>query len=1031
MGRGGPFAPAGFDLQRMEFEIAGLQVAFDSFCLNVLYYLLHVPILTYAVWALLAQKTYTEVISNSPFLMARVDVLDISPYASRVTTPDPDPATRERCGLPGGPFSCKNSTPAVYQECVSLLNEEIVQTLDLLMYRSCSWFCDLSSGSFQPWCFVPTTRIQQLGSTSLELTTFSAFNWGALSGRDRSMWVLLHHLLRYSPVHFTYKFRMSQPAPFGHDPKIAEPKTNQDAHTATVDQDGRVQRSFIPGAPIVIPPPSLLQLAGREWNLQTLQIGGEFVSMVNCYTDGSDLPALQWGAHAPVEPQLELPLCLLSVQQLKSSSMRSFSDVLNDVTYSNTMIRIDTKQGNSFHRLFSWFALVMSLISFVVLLKIPSMLVTTFAQRCLGPLSGVVKRVVEESFHIRTRAASGGLRLASDALAIESLAPEGLAEPELAKEMARILEQVGDAADLGEDLGKHVFRTLGAREKGKAQDGPVHSGRFGHLLSWGVAVDVFDITAFFSRARRRRLLEWYILPADHRATLRVPREGVGPAELEEVKELSGDLSGDGARVVGGEDAEGAATQDLPLLRERLEVLERNKARREEQLQKRCQAQAELSELQSRYQDLKHRWKAQRKVEKALVPARENLAALSARVEVAELERARLGLQLQELLARPAFQNLVPEELELELEVASPAHRVPESKECRLLAGVKGLEITSRYDELRFELRRWYWLGCPADLTLSPSCTMALRVVVLAATAAIAIAGKEGYSDGCASCFGDVFGCTRQHCKLKCIGGQTPACKQCVKDAGCVASFTGCSGFTPPSLVSATCTGSADPTPNFGSNKTLSGQARACYQGSARVLALKEDVHVKVDSFSANQGTMDFVGSGPKAISCLGKAFQKNGQSITTDLSDCCPDLLKLSGIKYCSDQDMVIVDAEVASLHEEIQLTKVTCDATIVVRVLSRPVSPASYGLISERQFGRTRCKENALRHGRSLRLQVGINMRVMVYNPNPRTRDEETVFVNPRIISASDDRDYAAEGCLSFPRIRGSVQRPTWVEVE
>ena len=31
-------------------------------------------------------------------------------------------------------------------------------------------------------------------------------------------------------------------------------------------------------------------------------------------------------------------------------------------------------------------------------------------------------------------------------------------------------------------------------------------------------------------------------------------------------------------------------------------------------------------------------------------------------------------------------------------------------------------------------------------------------------------GKEGYSDGCASCFGDIFGCTRQHCKLKCIGG---------------------------------------------------------------------------------------------------------------------------------------------------------------------------------------------------------------------------------------------------------------------
>eukprot|EP00434_Breviolum_minutum_P002804 symbB.v1.2.002465.t1/scaffold99.1/size346285/21 len=62
---------------------------------------------------------------------------------------------------------------------------------------------------------------------------------------------------------------------------------------------------------------------------------------------------------------------------------------------------------------------------------------------------------------------------------------------------------------------------------------------------------------------------------------------------------------------------------------------------------------------------------------------------------------------------------------------------------------------------------------------------------------------------------------------------------------------------------------------------------------------------------------------------------------------------------------------------------------------------------------------------------QVGINMRVMVYNPNPRTRDEETVFVNPRILSFGKEQDYEAEGCLSFPRIRGSVQRPTWVEVE
>lgn len=59
------------------------------------------------------------------------------------------------------------------------------------------------------------------------------------------------------------------------------------------------------------------------------------------------------------------------------------------------------------------------------------------------------------------------------------------------------------------------------------------------------------------------------------------------------------------------------------------------------------------------------------------------------------------------------------------------------------------------------------------------------------------------------------------------GGQTPACKQCVKDAGCADTFTSCSGFTAPSgfaLVDASkCTGAADP------------KADVCYEGSAKEL----------------------------------------------------------------------------------------------------------------------------------------------------------------------------------------------------
>lgn len=183
--------------------------------------------------------------------------------------------------------------------------------------------------------------------------------------------------------------------------------------------------------------------------------------------------------------------------------------------------------------------------------------------------------------------------------------------------------------------------------------------------------------------------------------------------------------------------------------------------------------------------------------------------------------------------------------------------------------------------------------------------------------------KEGYTDSCASCFGDVFGCTRDHCKLKCISGQTPACKQCVKDAGCADTFTSCSGFTAPSgfaLVDASkCTGAADP------------KADVCYEGSAKELEYKEKVHVKIESFKNGQGVMDLTGSGVRKIACTGKPFTKAGQNITTDLSDCSPALLKLSDVKYCSDQDMVSVTATVAGFYEYLSLSKVACEADIVV----------------------------------------------------------------------------------------------------
>ena len=54
---------------------------------------------------------------------------------------------------------------------------------------------------------------------------------------------------------------------------------------------------------------------------------------------------------------------------------------------------------------------------------------------------------------------------------------------------------------------------------------------------------------------------------------------------------------------------------------------------------------------------------------------------------------------------------------------------------------------------------------------------------------------------------------------------------------------------------------------------------------------------------------------------------------------------------------------------------------------------------------------------------QVGVNVRLMVYNPTGRRGGEEYILVNPKILHTSGKRDTAEEGCLSFPRLFADVE--------
>lgn len=63
---------------------------------------------------------------------------------------------------------------------------------------------------------------------------------------------------------------------------------------------------------------------------------------------------------------------------------------------------------------------------------------------------------------------------------------------------------------------------------------------------------------------------------------------------------------------------------------------------------------------------------------------------------------------------------------------------------------------------------------------------------------------------------------------------------------------------------------------------------------------------------------------------------------------------------------------------------------------------------------------------------QVGVNVRLMVYNPTgERGQGEEYILVNPRIVKYGKTRDLFTEGCLSFPTTDGDPTNSPTIEAE
>jgi hypothetical protein len=131
-----------------------------------------------------------------------------------------------------------------------------------------------------------------------------------------------------------------------------------------------------------------------------------------------------------------------------------------------------------------------------------------------------------------------------------------------------------------------------------------------------------------------------------------------------------------------------------------------------------------------------------------------------------------------------------------------------------------------------------------------------------------------------------------------------------------------------------CQGSADPVVT----------EPTCYQGRGGALGLTETVTVILNDFSDSAGHLDFSGDGIIGFSCTGKSLTKSGQEISLeDSSDCLPDGVEVSSVKYCSDSDTIKVTVKDTAVPLPVSalLSKVACSAEEVA------VKPPAQGFLA------------------------------------------------------------------------------------
>eukprot|EP00930_Biecheleria_cincta_P036038 TRINITY_DN24745_c0_g1_i1.p1 TRINITY_DN24745_c0_g1~~TRINITY_DN24745_c0_g1_i1.p1 ORF type:complete len:866 (+),score=104.26 TRINITY_DN24745_c0_g1_i1:90-2687(+) len=200
---------------------------------------------------------------------------------------------------------------------------------------------------------------------------------------------------------FEYAYELVRHPPLSFAITAKRRGTNKDAITVVLGSGQQVSFVYQPGESIELSPFQISNMIGHSLTHSSSWHGQQLRAHVSCYTDDLDMPTLDWKNHSAVIASVTRPVCI-TVFSFVSDASIEFVRLSRTNSVQFNIWRLDVEEGDSFHRVESLAAGLLSLTSLIVLASFPLKLIRILATKFLGQLSVAYSRVSTMRFDMES-----------------------------------------------------------------------------------------------------------------------------------------------------------------------------------------------------------------------------------------------------------------------------------------------------------------------------------------------------------------------------------------------------------------------------------------------------------------------------------------------------------------------------------------------------------------------------------------------------------------------------------------------------